>query len=152
MAIGDLLERLPSLKKFRSGSPVAEATIVEIERQLGVRLPVDYVDLLRKFGFVRWFGHAVYGVHRNESEKAAGYDFDVVTQTLRARNEQISPEYQALPIDGVVIERYDAGGWYLLFAAESPRAGQVALFDHEVNGTEVQSWESLENFLLWLIA
>ena len=151
MAIGDVLGRLPALKKFSAGSPATDAEIADIERQLGVRLPAQYIDLLRQFGFVWWFGHAVYGIHRNDAEKAAGYDLDVVTQTQRARNERISPECQDIPTDVAVIGRYDAGGWYLLFAADSPRAGQVALFDHEVNGAEAQSWKSLEEFLLWLI-
>jgi hypothetical protein len=150
MAIEDVLDRLTKLKRFKCGSPATGVEIAELERRLGIQLPVDYVKLLRKFGFVRWFGQAIFGIHQIEAEKAAGFDLDAVSQTPRARNEHTSLCFRELPAKLIAIKKYDAGGWYFMFGAESSRHGQVALFEHESSGKEAQPWASLEDFLIWL--
>ena len=150
MSIRSILAELPKRKKFRAGSPATQKDVAAIEEALGVKLPEDYKVLLREFGMARWFGNSINGIHTNQAEKDAGYSWDVVEQTRYAQAEWKKIGLKALPKDAVVINRYDAGGWYVLFCADSPRSGQVALFDHEAMGEEAQSWKSLEEFLKWL--
>ena len=150
MPIDEVLKRLPQLKKFRAGVPATDVDVASVESTLAVRLPADYVAFLRTFGFVRWFGHCVYGIVRPEVVQVPGYDYSMVTHTVHARAEAARTGLETLPLEGVVIERYDAGGWYVLFTEGSGRSGTVALFDHEAGGAEVQGWPSLEAFLAFL--
>src|SRR4051812_767697 len=87
--------------------------------------------------------------HQPSGERR-GLNWDVVEQTCDARAEHRKLGFKPLPKDGVVINSDGTGGWYVLFCADSPRSGQVALFDHESGGEEVESWKSLEAFLKYL--
>jgi hypothetical protein len=150
MPINDVLIRFPQLRKFHSGKPATERDIADIESALSLHLPADYATFVRHFGFVRWAGNAICGFVHPDVPRMPGYEYSVVTQTAEARAEVIDAGYGKLPSDGMVISRYDAGGWYVLFAEESKRPGAVALFDHEARGGEVESWPSLEAFLVYL--
>src|SRR5689334_2644987 len=61
----ETLDRLVRLPKFRAGRPASDDEISKLENDLHVRLPGQYVEFLRRFGWIRWFGNEVFGLSAN---------------------------------------------------------------------------------------
>ena len=151
MSLDELYEVLKRKRGFRAGDPASPLEIEQIERGLGITLVEEYKDFLRRFGYARWFGHAIYGVYLPGNSSAPSYDYDTVRWTLQARSELLPDVIAPLPRDANILDRYDAGGYYILFSHESSKAGSVALIDHEQQGQVSQEWSSFEEFVRWLV-
>lgn len=137
-----LMVELSKKKDYEDlGRGATDEEIRNVEGSLGVKLPKEYVDFLKRCGFVFWFGNSIFGV-------APSDDDSVVHWTLAARSEPLPKSFKPRPLDGVVVQRYGGGGYYFLFSADSPRAGEVVLLLDELYGNE--STELWENFWLFL--
>jgi len=124
---------------------LSEGIIKEMEKKLGITFPRLYVDFLKKYGSLEWFGHSIYGFSEDE-------EIDTVICTLELRCEELIEGFKRLPHEGCVIESYGGGGCYFLFSSESKRAGEVALFTDEAYRDEVESWESFFDFLSYMFS
>jgi hypothetical protein len=145
--IDQVIEQLSMKEGFYSepGS-VTEVQIDEMERELEVTLPDSYRRFLLDYSFIEWFGHVVCGICE-DNECSATYF------TKKARQMDLpDPGFVRIPQEAVVIEPYAGGGSYILFCKESDRAGEVALFEHDALGKEVESWSSFEDYLRYKLS
>lgn len=145
MELTELFDVMRGKENFTRGERGAtDEEIGQFAAKLGVELPDSYVTFLREFGYAWWFGGAVYGISDDE-------DFDALTYTLEAREEELPADFEPLPRDGVIIESYGGGGHYFLYAKDSPQGGAVALLLDETYGRPDSVWESFEDFLRFLL-
>ncbi|MDO6764917.1 SMI1/KNR4 family protein [Agarivorans sp. 1_MG-2023] len=151
LTIDQILEKAADIKNFEcrdGGTP--ESEITELEKELNIHLPNDYRHFLSNYGFVGWFGDSVEGLaEKGTIDYRLGH---VLKTTLSYQEKYSTPEYQSLPNQGVVINRYAGGGYYFLFSKESERAGEVGLFLTETFGQEVSVYDNFTDFLLYLVA
>ena len=125
MEIDTLLDRLALAPEFEGGSPASPEQIAAIESALRVSLSPSYERFLTRFGFAIWDGNALFGVYELGNRFPKSFDFDTCRQTTRARNESLPGGVMRIPDEGNVVKRYEGGGWYILFSADSARPGQV---------------------------
>lgn len=121
----------------------SDQEISNLENNLNIELPEDYVAFLKTFGFAWWFGWIIYGISENERR-------DALFQTLKARNEKLPLDFKRIPLEGIVISKYEGGGYYFLYSKDCPRSGEVSLIIDETFGNEVQTWKSFKDFLGYL--
>ena len=145
--IDHLVQQLSTKEGFYSepGS-ASEASVSEIEHELGLAFPESYREFLLKYSFVEWFGHVICGICRDR-ECSASY----FTKKARAM-ELPDSDFVRIPDESVVIEPYGGGGYYVLFCKGSDRVGEVALFAHDALGKEVESWTSFEDYLAYKLS
>ncbi|EGQ8156420.1 hypothetical protein GTP20_22655 [Vibrio alginolyticus] len=140
-----MLDQFTEKEGFECFGELNDVSIHEMENQLGLSFPEPYKVFLRKYGYVEWFGHTIYGYSEDE-------DYLTVERTLELREDEIPSDFEKIPQNGCVLERYAGGGYYFLFSNESERSGQVALFIDELFGKEAQSWTTFEAFLEYMLS
>lgn len=111
-----------------------------MEEQLNTKFPDSYKKFLKKYGYITWSEGDVYGISDDPY-------FDLLKKNKFARSEALPADFMPLPLDAFAIDKYAGGGYYMLFSADSPRAGQVGLFLSETAYHEEQTWDSFEAFL-----
>lgn len=141
MDLIDLLKKLKCKQDFECGESQNENQIQNLENMLKLKFPESYKQFLRTFGFVSFFGGHIYGPSKNSY-------YDLVTRNREAREEILPEDFQSLPEDALIISYYPGGGYYVLFSEDSIRKGQVGLFIDEMLYSEVQTWDSFEDFLM----
>lgn len=141
-AISELCARIRS-----SNSPLllpdgaTEEEVGEVELSLGVQLPLGYRAFLRYVGYAVWDGWYINGVSRTAR-------FNVIESTKKARGAaHLPPEFQRIPIAGVILAAYAGGGDYFLHDESSEEPGKVSLYLDENAGAEEKSWASFQDFL-----
>ncbi|EJG2230203.1 TPA: SMI1/KNR4 family protein [Vibrio parahaemolyticus] len=140
-----MLEQFTEKEGFECFGELNDVSIHEMENKLGVSFPEPYKVFLRKYGYVEWFGHTIYGYSEDE-------DYLTVERTLELREDEIPSDFERIPQNGCVLENYAGGGYYFLFSNESERSGEVALFIDELFGKEAQSWATFEAFLEYMLS
>jgi hypothetical protein len=145
--IADLLDRLESVPDIMRGAPADDARLKAIENNLGVKLPDDYAAFLRRFGFALWDGGCVNGSYQMDEENLPGYDFDVVRNTLEQRRAKRPKHFEPLPKDGMVLDDDQAGGYFVLMSASSPKCRGVVYYNYEDAGGPDESWPTFADFL-----
>jgi hypothetical protein len=146
MELTELFARMRAKENFTCGERGAtEEEVERFEGTLGVSLPDAYRAFLREFSFAWWFGHAVFGITDDE-------EFDALTYTREARDEELPEEFEPVPRTGVVVETYGGGGYYFLHAKPSPAAGRVDLRPDDAERRPTSEWGSFEEFLEYLLA
>lgn len=140
MDLIDIFKRLEKKEDFEYGIAQSDEQINGLEQKLGVKFPIAYRKFLESYGYVSFFGGAIYGPSDNPY-------YDLLRKNKLARQEQLPSDYQHLPKDAFVIESYPGGGYFMLFSDDSPRKGQVSLFIDETSYGEAQNWDSFEEFL-----
>lgn len=139
----DLINIFKTLQKkdeFECGIPQNEEQIATLEKKLHIAFPQSYRWFLQHYGYAAWSEGVILG-----SSNFPYYD--VITINEYARSEELPEDFISLPLDAFAIDRYPGGGYYMLFSADSSRAGQVGLFLSETGYHEEQTWDSFEAFL-----
>lgn len=145
MKLQKLLDICAKKANFRYlGRGATQFEIESAEQSLGVVFPKDYKRFLSEIGYVFWFGSAIYGV----SDQS---DYSTVHKTKYFRSRSLPSDFTPLPLDGNVIETFAGGGAYFLYAASSPRAGEVVLFSDDEGGIEAESWPSFLDFFMYAL-
>jgi hypothetical protein len=139
------LNKFKEKEGFECFGKLNHESIHEMESELGVSFPEPYKIFLKKYGYVEWFGHTIYGYSEDE-------DYHTVECTIELRKDDIPSDFQRIPKHGCVLENYGGGGYYFLFSSESERSGQVALYLDELFGKEAQSWATFEAFLEYMLS
>tara|TARA_R110002072_G_scaffold33030_9_gene100276 strand:+ start:27705 stop:28145 length:441 start_codon:yes stop_codon:yes gene_type:complete len=145
MNLENTLDKFKEKPGFECYGSLNESEIKGMESALGVSFPEAYKVFLRKYGYVEWFGHTIYGFSEDE-------DYHVVLCTAELRDDDIPDDFARISSDGCVLENYGGGGYYFLFSNESERHGQVALYLDELYGKEAQAWSSFEDFLEYMLS
>lgn len=145
----NLEELLLALQKLNDYSDrpggASEDEIQIVESTLGVPLPTEYRDFLRRVGFAEWLGNEIFGVSQDR-------EHDVIHKTNYARQEDLPPDFLPIPLDAVVIGRYGGGGWYILHGMQSSHPGTVDLILDETFNEPDQSWPNFVTFVWdWFI-
>lgn len=145
MDLTRLFDKIRLQDGFESGELIADDEDVKnIEKSLDVRLPNEYVKFLNVFGYIDCDAFNIYGFSSDQL-------FDVVSNTEKARAEELPEDFLEFPRNCVVIMKYGGGGYYILYCKDSPRAGQVSLILDETFYEEDESWESFASFIYdWL--
>lgn len=142
---GLTMNKLQAKKGFECYGPLSEEKIIEMEKKLEIYFPENYKEFLRRYGYVEWFGHAIYGYSEHE-------EYCTVLCTLELRESKVPDDFERISKEGCVLETYSGGGYYFLFSNDSARSGQVALFIDELFGREAKSWETFEAFLEYMLS
>jgi hypothetical protein len=142
-------DRLTTLPKFQADRPAEEPEIRRIEAELGVALPQQYVEFLRRFGHARWFGQIIFGIRRIDpvSGRPTTIIPDCVSHTKLERNPSNPLGTAHLPSGHVVIATDGGGGNYVLFTAGSPYEGQVHYYNLEDQAEPHQVWGTFQDYL-----
>lgn len=140
MNLINIFKILEQKEDFQCGEPQDEKQIQELETKLNMKFQRSYKEFLKKYGYISWFGGGIYGLSNDPY-------FNLLRKNWLARTEKIPEDFLPLPKDAFIIKGYGGGGYYMLFSADSPRAGQVGLFLSENGYQEEQTWESFEAFL-----
>ena len=140
MDFTNLLTKLTLKENFAHGLPQSEGQIHDLETKLNVQFPQSYKDFLRRYGYMSWLGGEIYGPSDDEY-------CDLLIRNKEAREINLPKDFFSLHKDAFVIKGYLGGGYYMIFSADSPRAGQVGLFLGETAYHEEQTWDSFEAFL-----
>jgi hypothetical protein len=149
----DTFARLSALPMFEAEPPATQDQISAIESQLGVRLPEQYVAFLRRYGYAGWFGYEVLGVRPIDPTTGAPstVTHDCVSATKEARDPTNPLGTTHLGHDHVAISTDGGGGYFVLFAAGSPLAGQVHYYNFEDAAEPLQVWQDFAAFLEYII-
>lgn len=139
------LDKLKEKEGFECHGQLNDESIQQMERELGISFPDQYKMFLKKYGYVEWFGHTIYGYSEDE-------DYHTVECTNELREDEIPSDFPRISKLGCVLENYGGGGYYFLFSSESERSGEVALFLDEQFGKEAQSWATFEVFLEYMLS
>ena len=118
----------------------SELEVKNIESELGVELPDDYLVFLNKVGYVFWFGTSLFGI--------APDDYDsVVYMTKYARSVELPVDFRSRPENTIVFTDYGGGGYYFLYCNGSERCGEVVEILDECRYKESRSWPSIWAFI-----
>lgn len=139
-----------TLKNFqcREGG-ASEAEISSLEAALSITLPNDFRYFLRAYGYGMWFGGGPLGIPHEDFRFKKYKDAKIITSYFRELFH--AKNYQKVPKHGLVVNKYDGGGYYFLFSKESERAGEVGLFLTEVFGQQVAKFICFTDYLSFLI-
>lgn len=140
-----ILDKFKEKEGFECHGKLSDESIHEMESELEISFPELYKVFLKKYGYVEWFGHTIYGYSEDE-------EYHTVECTIELREDKIPSNFQRIPKQGCVLENYAGGGYYFLFSRESERTGQVALYLDEQFGEEAQSWTTFEAFLEYMLS
>jgi len=147
MVIQKLMNEASKKKNFmtRKGGALDEE-IIALETHYKITLPDDYKEFLQKFGFALWFGDYICGLV--EENTKFGKTLNVYRKTDYYHDfYDNAPEYQSVSNKGLIVNKYDGGGYYFLFSKESERAGEVGLFLTETFGQEDSTFASFTDYL-----
>ena len=140
MDLINIFKIIEKKEDFESGIPANGDQIDFFEKKLNVTFPDSYVQFLKQFGYATWSEGEIYGLSENPY-------YDLLMSNKEAREENVPNDFISLPRDAFIFKEYGGGGYYMLFGADSPRAGQVGLFLSETGYQEEQTWDSFEAFL-----
>lgn len=140
MELIDIYKCFEKKENFEHGQAQTEAQINVLEDKLKIKFPEAYKELLRKYGYISFFGTEIYGPSNDPY-------CDLLTRNKKARDQKLPKDFIPLPLDAFIFMQYGGGGYYMLFSEDSPRAGQVGLFLSETAYHEEQTWEGFKAFL-----
>ncbi|MFK3863687.1 SMI1/KNR4 family protein [Pseudoalteromonas rhizosphaerae] len=126
-----------------------EQEIIDLQSYYKITLLDDYKHFLKSFGFCAWFGDYICGLP--EESFRFKKSLSVYNKTNYFIDFYKEHELQAVSKRGVIINKYDGGGYYFLFSKESGRAGEVGLFLTETYGQEVSKFKSFTDYLSFLV-
>ncbi len=146
MADRDLLAELAAAPEFTSGSGCTDAEIAVLEKLAGGPLQPTYREFLRRFSFAIWDSGTLYGTYKLGSVLPSSYDLDAARQTKEARKDGIPSCFTAAAKLGLVISKYEGGGFYFLHAGPG-KSGTVDLYEFAEDDAPVETWKSFDRFL-----
>jgi len=127
-----------------------EEDILGLENYYNITLPDDYRFFLKKFGFALWFGDYICGLVEENTKFGKTLNVYLKTDYYHKLYDS-NIEFQSVPRTGVIVNKYDGGGYYFLFSKDSDRAGEVGLFLTETFGQEVSSFASFTDYLSYIV-
>jgi hypothetical protein len=145
----DAFDRMTNLPMFEAERPATAQEIHQIEAELGVTLPVQYVQFLRQYGYAAWFGKQIVGIlpiDRITGQRST-VTSDCVSVTKKARQPNNRFGTANLPLEHVIIGTDGAGGYYVLFTAGSTQEGEVHYYNFEDQTDPLQVWKTLQDYL-----
>lgn len=141
MNLDSLLDRIKTLEDCDFGQGAAEAEIDEAEKSLGIKLPEEYVDFLRRVGWVSVGGLELFGLGKEVPKH-----LNLVSATMKERHK-FRPH---IPTFLIPLMADGFGNHYCLFI-EGPDTGKVSFWDHEHKDAEQQQPEIVGSGLInWL--
>ena len=138
----EIIKQLSSKENFTMlDREVSDKEILQLEQLLRVKLPDEYKDFLKRFGYLFWFGISILGIAPDE-------DDSVVFWTKKARADYLPKDFVSRPKNGVVVCEYGGGGYYFLYCKGSKKEGNVVLILDELYGKEsTEHWDDFWGFL-----
>jgi hypothetical protein len=124
MDLTELFSVMRSKENFHSGTGISPVEVDRLETELQVSVSDEYRAFLQTFSYAWWFGHSILGI-------APGARWDALKNTIEARKAVVPEWFAPFPGDAIVLEVYDAGGFYLLRDERSAQPGVVLLSDEE---------------------
>jgi antitoxin YobK len=149
----ETFERLTTLPKFRADRPATDEEIRRIQTELNLRLPDEYLQFLKRFGYVHWFGHEIYGIrpiNPATGEPSITPDCAKVTKGEKKPNNPLGTS--SLPPAHVVISTDGGGGNFVLFGIGAPHEGEVHYYNFEDQAEPIRTWKTFQDFLEHRIA
>ncbi|GLS25731.1 SMI1/KNR4 family protein [Marinibactrum halimedae] len=143
--LNEILDKFKGKEGFECSGQLSDESIHIMESELGISFPKQYKIFLKKYGYIEWFGHTIYGYAEDD-------DYHTVVCTMELREDDVPDNFERISNEGCVLESYGGGGYYFLYSDESERSGQVALFLDELFGKEAQSWSTFESFLEYMLS
>ena len=147
MNLESLLREAAQKERYRPGVAASDLAVHALEVSLGVTLPRPYRSFLFQVGYVRWFGCEVFGITGDEQNDAY-----LRTKAEREHSLRFRDQVFQFPKHATVIGEIFGGGYSLLHAVESTRAGQVSAHSPDEAYQEVQYWRSFEDYFEYLVA
>lgn len=150
--IDETLERLTTLPKFRADRPATDEDVARIQTELNLRLPDEYVQFLKRFGYVHWFGHEIYGIHPvNPATGELSVTPDCVKVTKGEKRPDNPLGTSSLRSAHVVISTDGGGGNVVLFGLDAPHGGEVHYYNLEDQAEPIQVWQTFLDYLEYQI-
>ncbi|MEN3158553.1 SMI1/KNR4 family protein [Alkalimonas sp. NCh-2] len=146
-----IIQKAKSNKNYSEGGSCLSDEVQLFETRLGVPLPDDYKYFISKYGYCFWFGEVVCGLVGENNKRYEKICCAISKNSYYHNLYNNNPSYVPVPKEGVVIAKWDGGGYYFLFSKESERAGEVGLFLTETFGQEVSKFSSFTDFLSYLV-
>lgn len=141
-------KRLVTLPKFRADRPAADDEITRIQAELNLRLPDEYLQFLKRFGYAHWFGHEIYGIRPiNPATGEPSITPDCVAVTQGEKNPGNPIGTASLPPAHVVISTDGGGGNIILFGVGAPSEGEVHYYNFEDKAEPIQVWKTFQDYL-----
>lgn len=141
-------ERLMTLPKFRADRPATDDEITRIQTELNLRLPDEYLQFLKRFGYVHWFDHEIYGIRPvNPATGKPSITPDCVKITKDEKKPDNPIGTASLPPAHVVISTDGGGGNIVLFGVDTPHGGEVHYYNFEDKAEPIQTWKTFQDYL-----
>lgn len=143
------LDRLTTLPMFEAEGPATAEEIKQIETELCVTLPEQYVEFLKRFGYVGWFGNEILGIRPIDrlTGQRSTVTFDCVSRTKKSRRPDNPLGTANFSREHVIIATDGGGGNYLLFTAGSPHEGEVHYYNFEDRPDPIHVWKTFQDYL-----
>jgi hypothetical protein len=143
------LDRLTTLPTFEAERPATAAEIRQIENDLGVILPAQYVEFLQRFGYAGWFGSEILGIRPIDrlTGRPSMVTPDCVSRTKKMRQSSGPLGTAHLPREQVIIATDGGGGNYVLFTVGSSHEGEVHYYNFEDKVEPIQTWKTFQDYL-----
>lgn len=145
-----ILTKLAQAPEFTDGCGCTAQEITNLETTAGGKFPDTYRQFLEAHGFAIWDGGMLYGRYELGSALPPSYDLDAARQTEKARTRRIPACFARVSGNGLVVSKYEGGGFYFL-RTDPARAGVVELYEFGEDGGPTGSWPSIEAFLASLL-
>ena len=142
-----LLTDLADLPEFEGGPGAQPSDLVRLRVVAGGALTEEYEAFLLLFGFAIWDGGMLYGTYELGSVMPPSYDADAERQTLKQRSRLMPSCFGDVSANGLVIMKYEGGGFYFLHSAASGTPGVVARYEFAEPDGPTESWPTFEQFL-----
>jgi len=147
-SLDEIFARLSGLPKFRSDRAATDGEIRRIETELNLRLPDEYLQFLRRFGYVHWFGHEIYGIRpANPATGKPSITPDCVKVTRDRRNPDNPIGTCSLPPAHVVISTDGGGGNFVLFGVGALCGGEVHYYNFIDSAEPITTWRTFRDYL-----
>jgi hypothetical protein len=141
--------RLTTLDMFEAGKPASKEEIQQIETELGVVLPEQYVEFLKQFGSTRSFGWQIYGTR--PVGRATGRPTTLIQDCIKITKDERRPDNPlgtaSLPPAHIVISTDGGGGNFVLFGVGAPHEGEVHYYNFEDMAEPIQVWKTFQDYL-----
>lgn len=144
--------RLTALPKFRADRPATDEEIKLIQTELNLHLPDEYLQFLKRFGYVHWFGHETYGIRPvNPAPGKPSITPDCVKVTKGEKKPDNPLGTSSLPPDHVVISTDGGGGNFVLFGLDVLHGGEVHYYNFEDMAKPIKAWKTFQDYLEYRI-
>ncbi|OZG70696.1 hypothetical protein BTA51_24175 [Hahella sp. CCB-MM4] len=141
--VDELINELKTISDIELGGPASPETIMQVERKLGGKLPVEVVTFLGKYGQVFLNDESISGIYDNDAEEES--NGTIVGDTEECR------KFFGLPIGFAVVE-YHSGDYCLCVSLTEEAQVSSPVLDYNVFQRKFEEHPLYDSFLKYLIS